>query len=102
MMKLRGKNFVAALMLTYIIAGPVLIPNAVPAQITESSLKSGPYVDKLVYNIITQDDQQVLALQDNEIDIIGDWVDPSFLFTLEESNNIQIASTLLLSVKQFK
>ena len=26
-------------------------------------LKSGPYIDTLVFNVITQDDQQVLALQ---------------------------------------
>jgi ABC-type transport system substrate-binding protein len=56
--------------------------------------KSGPYVDKIVFNVITQDDQQVLALQDDEIDLIGDMVDPSFLDTLTEAENIEVANVL--------
>ncbi len=56
--------------------------------------KSGPYIDKLVFNVITQDDQQVLALQDDEIDLIGDMVDPSFLDTLTEAENIEVANVL--------
>jgi len=56
--------------------------------------KSGPYINKLVYNVITQDDQQVLALQDDEIDLIGDMVDPSFLPALEEADNIEVANVL--------
>jgi len=94
MMKLSRKNFVAVFVLIYIIAGPLLIPNAVPALISESSLKSGPYVDKIRYDIITQDDHQVLALQGNEIDLIGGWVDPTFLDTLQEANNIEVTNTL--------
>jgi ABC-type transport system substrate-binding protein len=58
------------------------------------TFKSGPYVDKLVFNVITQDDQQVLALQDDEIDLIGDMVDPSFLDTLTEAENIEVANVL--------
>ena len=38
---------------------------------SSDSLKQGPYIDGIHYYIITQDDQQVLALQRNEIDIIG-------------------------------
>jgi len=56
--------------------------------------KNGPYINKLVFNVITQDDQQVLALQDNEIDLIGDMVDPSFLDTLIEAENIDVANVL--------
>ncbi len=55
---------------------------------------SGPYLDKLIYNVITQDDQQVLALQDNEIDLIGEMVDPAFLDTLTEAANIEVANVL--------
>jgi len=44
-------------------------------QSAESSIKSGPYVDKIMFYVITQDDQQARALRDNEIDLIGDWVD---------------------------
>ena len=44
----------------------------------------GPYVSKIVYKVITQDDQQMLALQRNEIDLIGDMIDPSLIPTLGE------------------
>lgn len=70
-------------------------PLVADAQTTvPGGLKNGPYVDKLVFNVITQDDQQVIALQDNEIDLIGDMVDPSFLDTLVESENIEVANVL--------
>ncbi len=58
------------------------------------STKSGPYVEKLVFDVIIGDDQQVLALQDDEIDLIGDMVDPMFLDTLVESENIDVANVL--------
>ncbi|MHA1929298.1 MAG: ABC transporter substrate-binding protein [Candidatus Thorarchaeota archaeon] len=54
--------------------------------------KNGPYVDKIVYSVITQDDQQVLALMDDEIDLIGDMVDPTFLATLLEAEDIDVAN----------
>ncbi len=56
--------------------------------------KTGPFADKIIYRVITQDDQQVLALQDDEIDLIGDLVNPSFLETLTEAENIDVATTL--------
>jgi ABC-type transport system substrate-binding protein len=54
--------------------------------------KNGPYVDKIVYNVIEGDDQQVLALQNDEIDLIGDMVDPTHLPTLEGADNIEVAN----------
>ncbi len=56
--------------------------------------KSGPYIDKLVFKVITQDDQQVNALQNGEIDVIGDMIDPSFLPALDAAENIEVAHTL--------
>ncbi|MFW9847897.1 MAG: ABC transporter substrate-binding protein [Candidatus Thorarchaeota archaeon] len=64
------------------------------AEAQVSNNGSGPYIDKLIYNVITQDSQQVLALQDDEIDLIGDVVDPAFLDTLTEAENIEVASVL--------
>ena len=64
------------------------------AQTVPGTLKNGPFVDKIIYNVITQDDQQVLALQNNDIDLIGDMVDPSFLESLKASENIAIANVL--------
>ncbi len=58
------------------------------------SVKSGPFVEKILYNVITQDDQQVLSLQDDDIDLIGDMVDPSFLDTLLEAEDIDVANVL--------
>lgn len=57
-------------------------------------LKTGPFLDKVVYSVLTQDDQQVIALQDNEIDLIGDMVDPSFLETLNQAENIEVVNVL--------
>lgn len=70
-------------------------PMLVSAQATVPGFyKSGPYVDKLVYKVITSDDQQVNALQNGEIDVIGDMVDPSFLPALAKADNIEVAHTL--------
>ena len=56
--------------------------------------KNGPFVDKIVYNVIEGDDQQVLALQNDEIDLIGDMVDPQFLDALTEAEDIDVANVL--------
>lgn len=50
----------------------------------------GPFVDSIVYDVIQQDDQAVLALQDGDIDLIGETIDDSFLQELQESENIEI------------
>jgi peptide/nickel transport system substrate-binding protein len=85
--RLLALSFIAVF--TLMTAGPLLVD----AQTTlPGTLKNGPYVNKVVFNVITQDDQQVLALQDDEIDLIGDMVDPSFLDTLTEAENIDVAN----------
>ncbi len=58
------------------------------------SMGNGPYIDKLSYNVISQSDQAVLALENDQVDIIGDMVDPSFLDTLTQAQNIQVANVL--------
>ncbi len=54
---------------------------------------TGPFVDRLVFNVITQADQQVLALQNDQIDIIGDMVDPVFYNALNEAEDIEVSTT---------
>ncbi|MBD3158433.1 MAG: hypothetical protein GF309_06535 [Candidatus Lokiarchaeota archaeon] len=54
----------------------------------------GPYVDSVRYEVISQEDQAVRALQDGDIDLIGDQVDPSFVAELQDADNIEIAETL--------
>lgn len=56
--------------------------------------KNGPYIDKIVFDVIQAQDQSVVALLDGEIDLIGSQVDPGFLPQLEEAENIEIADVL--------
>ncbi len=64
------------------------------AQLSDDYLKNGAYVEKIVYNVIQGDDQQILALQNNEIDLIGDMIDPTCLPTLQACEGIEVANTL--------
>ncbi|MHA2423265.1 MAG: ABC transporter substrate-binding protein [Candidatus Thorarchaeota archaeon] len=86
--KLIGSIFLLSLLLL------PFLPIAASAQESTYSFNTGPFVNKILYRTITQDDQQVLALQDDEIDVIGDMVDPSFFDTLLEANNIEFANVL--------
>ncbi|TXT57565.1 MAG: Periplasmic dipeptide transport protein (modular protein) [Candidatus Thorarchaeota archaeon] len=61
---------------------------------TSSEQYLGPNVDKIVFNVIQGDDAQILALQENDIDLIGDMIDPSFLPQLEEADDIEVANVL--------
>jgi len=54
---------------------------------------SGPYLDKLQAQIITSDDLQALALQSDEIDLIGNSVHPVFFEALSEATNIELVQT---------
>jgi ABC-type transport system substrate-binding protein len=65
-------------------------PALVTAQTLPGHDKSGPYIDKLVFDVITQEDQRVIALQDGDIDLIDDQLDPSFLETLVEAENVDV------------
>ena len=55
-------------------------------------VKVGPFVDKVVYKIISQNDQQILALQSGEIDMIGDTVDPVYINGLEADADIEVVN----------
>ncbi len=79
-----------------IIALIVLASIILSNQIGTSSVSSitGPSINNLEFRVVTQDDQMVYALQNNEIDIIGDVVDPAFLETLEVSENIEVTHSL--------
>ncbi|TFG14040.1 hypothetical protein EU537_04895 [Candidatus Thorarchaeota archaeon] len=54
-------------------------------QVSES-LYSGPYLDSIRYTFIEGEDQLFLAITDNEIDMIGDSIDPNFVIPLEDSS----------------
>jgi ABC-type transport system substrate-binding protein len=69
-------------------------PAFAQAQTTTGHFKTGPFVDKIVFDVITQEDQQVIALQDDEIDIIDQQLDPTYLDTLIEAENVEVANIL--------
>ncbi len=90
-----GKSHGGCFLLVVLIIVLLGVPQVpVMAQSFNMPLKSGPFVDKLVFNVITQDDQRVLALMNDEIDIIDDAVDSRFIEALEAAENIEISETL--------
>ncbi|MGY5874970.1 MAG: ABC transporter substrate-binding protein [Candidatus Thorarchaeota archaeon] len=68
-------------------------PVPASAQLWIDDSKNGAYVEKIVYNVIEGDDQQILALQNNEIDLIGGMIDPTCLPTLHACGDIEVANT---------
>ncbi|MGY5862342.1 MAG: ABC transporter substrate-binding protein [Candidatus Thorarchaeota archaeon] len=63
------------------------------AQIEVSTpLKSGPYIDNILFSIISSDSQTVQALLDSEIDLIGTVIDPTYLLELSEAENVAVTS----------
>ncbi|MHA1780441.1 MAG: ABC transporter substrate-binding protein [Candidatus Thorarchaeota archaeon] len=69
-------------------------PTAVTAQSTIlGNPQTGPFIDRLVYNIIEDPDQQALALQNGSIDFIGDIVDPKYFSTLTATEDIEVVKT---------
>ncbi|MHA2136048.1 MAG: ABC transporter substrate-binding protein, partial [Candidatus Thorarchaeota archaeon] len=70
---------------------PIFVP-AQPA--VPSDWKVGPWIDKIVFDVITQDDQQVLALQNDEVDIIDSFISPDFVPVIESSENVDTLSSL--------
>jgi ABC-type transport system substrate-binding protein len=61
----------------------------VPAQ-----LNVGPYVDKLVFKVIANQDQRILALQAGEIEMDNSFFDPVHLPTLDADPDIDIFNAL--------
>ena len=51
----------------------------------------GPYLDKLNFTVIQDDTQQVLALIDGDVDIIGDAIDPAFLDQLYSASDVEVS-----------
>ncbi|MFW9908006.1 MAG: ABC transporter substrate-binding protein [Candidatus Thorarchaeota archaeon] len=83
------KRFLAIALVTAFLFMAVS-PALVSAQTIPGHYKSGPYLDKIVFDVITQEDQRVIALQDGDIDLIDDQLDPAFLEALVEAENIEV------------
>jgi ABC-type transport system substrate-binding protein len=72
-----------------------LLPAFVRSQpLPAPRLKDGPFVDKIQFKVMPGDDQQVLALLNNDIDLIGDMLDPTFLEELIDTEDIEVASRI--------
>ncbi len=72
----------------------LMVPTVTIDASTLQSEYSGPYVDKILYKVIDSDDQQVLALLNNEVDLMGDWMDPVHRLTLEEAEDVEVVEHL--------
>ncbi len=57
-----------------------------------SNLSTGPYVDEVIFKVIEDQDQRVLALQTGEIEMDNSFFEPSYLTTLDSDPNIDIYS----------
>lgn len=55
--------------------------------------RQGPYVDTVMYKITENQEDAIAGLQNGEIEIILDSIDPQYLEELEESTNIDVAKT---------
>jgi len=55
--------------------------------------KQGPYVDTIMYKITENQEHAIAALQNGEMEVILDSVEPQYLEELEESANIDVGKT---------
>jgi ABC-type transport system substrate-binding protein len=73
----------------------MVISPAISSAVTiPSDLNVGPYVDKIVYKVISNQDQRVLAMQAGEIEMDNSFFDPVHYNTLDADPNIEIFSAL--------
>jgi len=74
----------------------VLVAPVIDGDVTGSNreVNSGPFVDTVVYSVITGQDQRVLAIQADEIDIIARTISPTHRETLQETEGVSLAWTL--------
>ena len=82
------KLFLACVAITIILQS-----NLIPVQghlAVTSDLSKGPYVDEIVYHVINNQDQRILALQAGEIDMDTSFFDPVHYDTLNSDPDIDI------------
>ncbi|MFW9910189.1 MAG: ABC transporter substrate-binding protein [Candidatus Thorarchaeota archaeon] len=83
-------------LISLIIFTSIAQPIAASVDIFEHiSETSGPFLDSIEYHVIESDEQQILALYDGEIDLIGGFVDPMTIPpSFNPDANIEVANTL--------
>jgi ABC-type transport system substrate-binding protein len=82
--------------LCLIFVASLLILTQIPISATSFSTEvvNPPQVDKIMFKILTGSSQQVAALQDRTIQMIGNAIDPSYESTLASDANIEISTVL--------
>lgn len=88
---MRGRRIQIGLVALFLLLSPFIQVQSM--DVTEESIYEGPFLDKILFKSIAEEDQVVLALENNEIDLIGDVVDPSYLPEFEEEP-LQFANVL--------
>jgi ABC-type transport system substrate-binding protein len=73
--------------MTFMLASPIFVEaqTALPG-----TMYMGPFMDKLVIKVIEGDDQQVLALLNEEIECLGEFLNTDYLQEVEEDEDIAI------------
>ncbi len=90
-MRKLGKRWIISLSLIVLLLPLMLSPEPVTAQFDiPSNLNVGPYVDNVVYKVITNQDQRILALQAGVIDMDLNFFDPVHLSLLDADPDIDI------------
>ena len=90
-MKRLGKHWGISVCFIVLLVSLLVSSDFVCASFDETSnLNVGPYVDKVVYKVIANQDQRILALQAGEIDMDLSFFDPVHLPILEEDPDISI------------
>jgi ABC-type transport system substrate-binding protein len=92
---LRNVRASAIIFIILIIVSSVEAMQVRGVAVSEESLQTGPYIDKIIYKVISDQDQRILALQTGDIELDTNFFDPSIhLLTLQADPNISIANTL--------
>ncbi len=89
-----AKKFLGLVLIAAILT-LTLLPASVRSQpLPAPGLKNGPFVDKIQFKTIVGDDQLILALLNDEVDLIGDIVDYTFFDMIIDTEDIEIASRI--------
>ena len=62
---------------------------------------TGPWVDRIMFEVIENETEQIHALLNADVDIIGNPIDPIFIPLLQASENIELTETLEMGYGEF-
>jgi ABC-type transport system substrate-binding protein len=84
------KEKILSLLVVLMLSGCVL---PLHAQAIPDDIHHGLYIDHIVYEIITSEDQQILAIQNDEIDLIGQTFTPTYTSILDQADDINVVAS---------